>query len=108
MLFDYAGNSIDDAVHWEHLNQYIDIYIENVLRVFLFLFYCDCQKFNLISSFFIFLLMATGRGIFICSAAKFVLISSLEKDHSMIEMHHLKNVIFIQTILSFVLPRKII
>ena len=108
MLFDYAENSIDDTVHWEHLNQYINIYIENVLRVFLFLFYCDCQKFNLISSFFIFLLMATGRGIFICSAAKFVLISSLEKGHSMIETHHLKNVIFIQTILSFVLPRKII
>ena len=37
---------------------------------------------------------------------KFVLISQLEKDHSMIEMRRLKNiVIFIQTILSFVLSR---
>ena len=40
---------------------------------------------------------------------KFVLINSLEKDHSMIETRRLKNVvIFIQTILSFVLPGKII
>ena len=31
-----------------------------------------------------------------------------EKDHSMIETRGLKNVIFIQTILSFVLSRKII
>ena len=31
----------------------------------------------------------------------FVLISQLEKDHSMIEMRHLKNAIFFQTILSF-------
>ena len=39
----------------------------------------------------------------------FVLISSLEKDHSMIETSRLKNVvIFFQTILSFVLSRKII
>ena len=38
----------------------------------------------------------------------FVLISQLEKYHSMIEMCHLKNVvIFFQTILSFVLSRKI-
>ena len=37
----------------------------------------------------------------------FVLISSLEKDHSMIETLHLKNVvIFIQAILSFVLSRQ--
>ena len=40
---------------------------------------------------------------------KFVLINYIEKDHSMIEMRRLKNnVIFIQTILNFVLPRKII
>ena len=40
---------------------------------------------------------------------KFVLINSLEKDHSMIETCCLKNVvIFTQTILSFVLSRKII
>ena len=39
---------------------------------------------------------------------KFVLINKLEK-HSMIETRRLKNVvIFIQTILSFVLSRKII
>ena len=39
----------------------------------------------------------------------FVLISQLEKDHSMIERHPLKKiVIFFQTILSFVLSRKII
>ena len=31
----------------------------------------------------------------------FVLISYLEKDHSMTETRHLKNVIFFQTILSF-------
>ena len=38
-----------------------------------------------------------------------LLISQLEKDHSMIETRHLKNVvIFFQTILSFVLLRKII
>ena len=37
--------------------------------------------------------------------AKLVLINKLEKDHSMIEMHHLKNVIFIQIILSFVLSK---
>ena len=43
------------------------------------------------------------------NVAKFVLISLLEKDDSMIEVHRLKNfVIFIQTLLSFVLPRKII
>ena len=37
----------------------------------------------------------------------FVLISQLEKDHSMIETRRLKNVvIFFQTILSFVLSRK--
>ena len=42
------------------------------------------------------------------NAAKFVLISELEKDHSMIETRLLKNVIFIQTILSFVLTRNII
>ena len=39
---------------------------------------------------------------------EFVLINELEKDHSMIETRCLKNVvIFIQTILSFVLSRKI-
>ena len=38
---------------------------------------------------------------------KFVLINSLEKDHSMIETRRLKSVaIFIQTILSFVLAKK--
>ena len=43
------------------------------------------------------------------NVAEFVLISQLEKDHSMIESRRLKNVvIFIQTILSFVLSRKII
>ena len=43
------------------------------------------------------------------NAAEFVLISQLEKDHRMIETRRLKNVvIFIQTILSFVLSRKII
>ena len=37
----------------------------------------------------------------------FVLISQLEKYHSMMERHRLKNVvIFFQTILSFVLSRK--
>ena len=37
----------------------------------------------------------------------FVLISQLEKYHSMMEKHRLKNVvIFFQTILSFVLSRK--
>ena len=40
--------------------------------------------------------------------AKFVLIIKLEKGHSMIIMRCLKNVlIFIQTILSFVLSRKV-
>ena len=38
----------------------------------------------------------------------FVLISQLEKDHSRIETPCLKNVTFFQTILSFVLLRKII
>ena len=39
----------------------------------------------------------------------FALISKLEKDHSMIETRRLKNIaIFFQTILSFVLSRKII
>ena len=39
---------------------------------------------------------------------KFVLINYLEKDHSMMETHGLKNVIiFIQTILSFVLSGNI-
>ena len=37
----------------------------------------------------------------------FVLISQLEKDGSIIETRRLKNVIFFQTILSFVLSRKI-
>ena len=37
----------------------------------------------------------------------FVLISLLKKDHSMIESRRLKNVIFLQTVLSFVLSRKI-
>ena len=36
---------------------------------------------------------------------KFVLINELEKDHSMIEMRHLKNVaVFIQTFLKHFLP----
>ena len=39
----------------------------------------------------------------------FLLISQVEKDHSMIETHRLKNVVvFFQTILSFALSRKII
>ena len=39
---------------------------------------------------------------------EFVIINQLEKDHGMIETRRLKNVvIFIQTILSFVLSRKI-
>ena len=38
----------------------------------------------------------------------FVLISSLEKDRSMIETRRLKNVIFFQAVISFVLSRKII
>ena len=43
------------------------------------------------------------------NVAEFVLISYLEKYHSMIETLRLKNVaIFIQLILSFVLSRKII
>ena len=33
---------------------------------------------------------------------------AFEKDHSMIETRRLKNVIFVQTILSFVLSRKIV
>ena len=37
----------------------------------------------------------------------FVLISEHEKDHSTIEMRHLKSVIFLQSILSYVLSRKI-
>ena len=42
------------------------------------------------------------------NVAVFVLISQLEKDHSMIETRCLKNVvIFVQTILSLVLSRKI-
>ena len=42
------------------------------------------------------------------NVSEFVLISYLEKDHSMMETRRLKNVaIFIQTILSFVLSRKI-
>ena len=42
------------------------------------------------------------------NVAEFVLISLLKKDHGMIETRRLKNVvIFIQTILSFVLSRKI-
>ena len=40
---------------------------------------------------------------------KFVLINYIEKDHSMIEMRRLKNnVIFFQTVISFMLSRKII
>ena len=40
---------------------------------------------------------------------KIVLINELEKDHSMIDTRLLKNVvIFIQTVLSFVLLRKIV
>ena len=39
---------------------------------------------------------------------KFAPINLVEKNHSMIETHLLKNVIFIQAILSFVLSRKII
>ena len=40
---------------------------------------------------------------------KFVLINELEKDHSMIKTSRLKIVvIFIETILSFVLSRKVI
>ena len=43
------------------------------------------------------------------NVVEFVLISSLEKDHSMIETRYLKNVvIFIQKILDFVLSRKTI
>ena len=43
------------------------------------------------------------------NVAEFVLINLLEKDHSMFETRRLKNVvIFIQTILNFVLLRKII
>ena len=39
---------------------------------------------------------------------KIVLINELEKDRSMIDTRLLKNVIFIQTVLSFVLSRKIV
>ena len=43
------------------------------------------------------------------NVAEFLLISYLEKDHSMIETRRLNNVvIFIQTILSFLVSRKII
>ena len=43
------------------------------------------------------------------NVAEFAVISYIEKDHSMIETHRLKSVvIFIQTILSFVLSRKIL
>ena len=42
------------------------------------------------------------------SITNIVLISWLEKNHSIIEMHRLKNVIYFQKILSFVLSRKII
>ena len=38
----------------------------------------------------------------------FVQIGELEKDHSMIEARRLENVTFFQTVLSFVLSRKII
>ena len=45
--------------------------------------------------------------IMIYTNINFVLISLLEKDHSMIETRRLKNVVvFFQTILSFVLSRK--
>ena len=46
--------------------------------------------------------------IYIINITNFVLISYLEKYHSMIELRCLKNVIFFQTILSFALSRKII
>ena len=43
------------------------------------------------------------------NVAEFVLISYLEKDHGMTETRRLKNVvIFIQTILSFVLSRNVL
>ena len=51
------------------------IYIENVVRLVLLLFYCDCQKFTLTGGYFIFLFMVTGRGIiFICTAGYYPLI----------------------------------
>ena len=42
------------------------------------------------------------------NVAEFVLIKKQEKDHIMIETRRLKNAIFIQTILSFALSRKIL
>ena len=48
--------------------------------------------------------MVTGVNV-----ADFVLISQLEKDHSMIETSRFKNVVvFIQTTLCFALSRKVI
>ena len=42
VLFDYAGNSIDETVHWEHLNQYINIYLHR-----------ECPKTSFICCFIV-------------------------------------------------------
>ena len=68
-LFDLTGNTVDETVQCQHLNQYIKfIYIENVVRLVLFILLW-CQNFNLTGGFFISLVIVIGRGIiFTCSA----------------------------------------
>ena len=39
------------------------IYIENVVRLVLFVIFCDSWKFNFTGGFFIFLFMVTGREV---------------------------------------------
>ena len=34
MLFDWAGNTVDETVHRQHLNQYIHIYLHREYRCF--------------------------------------------------------------------------
>ena len=46
--------------------------------------YCDRQKFNLSGGFFIFLLMVTGKGIFICSANLTFVVDSMTSNLALI------------------------
>ena len=52
--------------------------------------------------------MSQGIIMIYINITNFVQIGELEKDHSMIEARRLENVTFFQTVLSFVLSRKII
>ena len=80
-------------MHWQHLNQYIDIFcLENVVRlVLLVVFNMTAENIIWPVFFFIFLFMVTGRGIIFLSSAECNRIPTCYSYQKLKHPHHKTN-----------------